>query len=135
MADKVKKGGGGKVAGGFVAGAATCAAVFLFLRGGDLGFSISTNKTGSGGSVVTTSAQSAEPAVSEVKYVDVTIKEDKYTYNGAEYDLDGLITELKKLTEGENVRINDNGGLAEGLDSLKKSLDENDIKYLDNTAK
>lgn len=134
-----KKGGGGKAAGGVVVGAAACAAVFLLLRGGDfgLGKGKGETKTENAPAVTTaaTEATEAEPAVVEVKYVDVTIKEDKYVYNGGEYGIDELITELKKLTGGENVRINDDGGLAEALDNLKKALDENGINYSDETAK
>jgi hypothetical protein len=139
MAKDGKKGGGGKVAGGVAVGAVAAAAVFLFLKGGDLGLpwakGSNDNKPAETTAAVTTTAPEAEPAVTEVKYVDVTIKEDKYVYNGGEYDLEGLVTELKKLTGGENVRINDDGGLAEALDSLKKALDENGIKYSDETAK
>ena len=135
MAKDGKKGGGGKVAGGVAVGAAAAAAVFFFLRGGDLGLGKGKNETNNAEKPAVTTTQAAEPAVTEVKYVDVTIKEDKYVYNGGEYDLAGLITELKKLTDGENVRIDNEGGLADALDSLKKSLDENSIKYADETAK
>jgi hypothetical protein len=141
MADKdkkEKKGGAGKAVGGVAVGAAAMAAVFMFLRGGDLGIGKGKNDTNAGEkpqAAVTTTTQAAEPAVTEVKFVDVTIKEDKYVYNGGEYVLDDLITELKKLTDGENVRINNDGGLADALDSLKKALDENGITYSDETAK
>ena len=136
MAKDGKKGGGGKAAGGVVVGAAACAAVFLLLRGGDLGLGKGETKTENAPAVTTaaTEATEAEPAVVEVKYVDVTIKEDKYVYNGGEYGIDELVTELKKLSDGENVRINNDGGLAEALDSLKKALDENGIKYSDETG-
>ena len=135
MAKEDKKGGAGKAVGGVFAGAAACAAVFFFLRGGDLGLGKGKGDTKTEDKPAITTTQAAEPAVTEVKYVDVTIKEDKYVYNGGEYTLDDLITELKKLSDGENVRINDDGGLAEALDNLKKALDENSIKYSDETAK
>ena len=140
MADKKeKKGGAGKVAGGAVGGAAIVAAILLFLKGGELGLpwakGSEDNKPAETAAAVTTTAPEAEPAVTEVKYVDVTIKKDKYVYNGGEYGIDELITELKKLTGGESVRINDDGGLAEALDSLKKALAENNITFTDETAK
>ena len=133
MADSEKKGGAGKFAGGTVFGAVAAVAVMFFLNGGQ-GIGFGKGESKSNNAAVTTT-QVAEPAVVEVKYVDVTIKEDKYVYNGGEYGIDELITELKKLTGGENVRINDDGGLAEALDNLKKALDENGIKYSDETAK
>ncbi len=75
----------------------------------------------------------AEPTITEIKYVDVTIKENKYVYIEKEFELDELIEQLKNLSDGEHVRIYDDGGLQEALDNLISKLNENNIEYLDET--
>ena len=112
-------------------------AVILFLVfGKGLGFGKG-NGTGDGkatGSVAETVSQEAEPAVTEVKYVEVAVKKDKYIYGGSEYDLIGLMAELDKREEGANVRIKDDGGLVEARDALIEELNKKNIPYTDDTA-
>ena len=83
--------------------------------------------------VEATTTTEIQPTVVEIKYVDVTIREDKYIFAEKEYDLEGLISQLDNLKDGEHVRIYDGGGLQETLDNLINALDEKHIEYLDET--
>lgn len=85
----------------------------------------------------TSSVQEVEPAVVEYAEVEVIIKGDRYSFNGGEYELEPLITELKKSAdENKNLKVNitQDNGLADALDALTEKLEAEGITYADNTA-
>ena len=75
----------------------------------------------------------AEPAAAESVTLQVTVKGDKYSYDGGEFDLDARIAAIQK-ENNPSVEIYDDGGLAEKLDELTVALTENGIPYVDKTA-
>lgn len=83
------------------------------------------------------SVQEVEPVMAEYAEVEVIIKGDRYSFNGGEYELEPLITELKKSAdENKNLKVNitQDNGLADALDALIERLDAEGITYADNTA-
>lgn len=67
----------------------------------------------------------------ELKYIEITVSGNEYIFQNQKYEMDELISTVKKQAESLDVRITDDHSSIKAYKYLTEALSENSIHYIE----